>query len=386
MKVIYFDLLSAQPINGVQFHGGGEYIKSVFKVLTSNYCDSCELHVLFNNELFIDDWILNMIHESRITVHNVNSTDQIVEVVSKDAGNSSNCCFYTGMIYPYASKRFPDGIMKIGVCHGLRPLEKLYDFEQWRYIHGGHEWKEYVRSILRRKHAQKMLEIKFTNMLDNFDIIITDSQHSKYSIKKFLPGIQKSTDLRVFYPPLKHVDCNETQENSKIDCDGFIMLISANRWLKNAYRGVQAIDALYERRLINIKTRVYGNLPESIRKTINHKDKFEFIEYVSTEELEHAYSRCKLFFYPTLNEGFGLPPMEAMKYGKTCVISSVCSLPEIYGESVYYCNPYDIEEMSNRILMALEIPIDKQVIEEKITRILEKQASDTETLCKLLVD
>ena len=137
--------------------------------------------------------------------------------------------------------------------------------------------------------------------------------------------------------------------------------------------------------LKGIKTKIYGNLPLRIRKKIKYIDNFMFFDYVSSEELEQAYQSCSVFFYPTLNEGFGLPPFEAMKYGRTCVVSAVCSLPEIYGDAVYYCNPYDLLEMENRILNAVEKPIREEHLKEIIDKIQSKQNQDIAKLCKLLM-
>lgn len=130
-----------------------------------------------------------------------------------------------------------------------------------------------------------------------------------------------------------------------------------------------AIDDLYSKGLIDgIKTHILGNLPESIKRKIKNVDKFVFYGYVDSDELEYQYSHCSIFLYPTLNEGFGLPPFEAMKYGKTCVISAVCSLPEVYGDAVYYCNPYDQMEISNRIMLAVNNRIDPAVINKQIKK------------------
>lgn len=382
MRAVYFDLLFAQPMDGTKYHGGGEYMKSVFAALVEDYYTTTDIHVLYNFSEFIDEWVIRLIEDKNISKHNVNSAHAIAQVL-QNVQDKQNTKFFTGMIYQYAGVILPQEMIKIGVCHGLRPIEKLYDYEQWRYLKSAHEWKEYLRSIVRDKHAKAMLEVHFSNILKSFNVIITDSQFSAYSIKSNLCVNQKETQLHVYYAPHKHMELNEDKEDG-IARENYIMMINANRWLKNSYRGVMALDELYERNLVDIKTKVYGNLPLKIFKKIKHKEMFELMGYVSSQELEEAYSNCRVFFYPTLNEGFGLPPLEAMKYGKTCVISAVCSLPEVYGDSVYYCNPYDCGEMTNRILLALENPITESKIREKVHEISERQKKDLEKLCALI--
>jgi len=191
-------------------------------------------------------------------------------------------------------------------------------------------------------------------------------------------------NLKVFYTPAKEIERSNDVSNHKEK--PYILIISSNRWIKNSYRAVIALDGLYDKHhMSNMKVRVYGGLPLKIRKKIRNIEMFEFYDYVSTEELENAYRGCELFLYPTLNEGFGLPPLEAMKYGKTCIISAVSSLPEIYGEAVYYCNPYDIKEIQNRVLYAYENKKTEKVISEKINSIKKRQDLDLIALCDMLI-
>ncbi len=65
------------------------------------------------------------------------------------------------------------------------------------------------------------------------------------------------------------------------------------------------------------------------------------------------YSDCKAFIFPSLYEGFGLPPLEAMAAGARVIVSNASCLPEIYGHSVCYIDPYNTDvELSE--LLALQ--------------------------------
>jgi glycosyltransferase involved in cell wall biosynthesis len=89
-------------------------------------------------------------------------------------------------------------------------------------------------------------------------------------------------------------------------------------------------------------------------KCIKNKDKFIIEGYKDVEELEILYINAHLFLYPTLNEGFGYPPLEAMKYGTYVAVSAITSTTEVYGDAVLYFNPYDINEICNRILQSFD--------------------------------
>ena len=74
-----------------------------------------------------------------------------------------------------------------------------------------------------------------------------------------------------------------------------------------------------------------------------------FTGYVSEDELVWLYRNAYLFMYPSYFEGFGLPILEAMSVGNAVICSNTTSMPEVGGDAVQYCNPYDLESMVNSI-------------------------------------
>lgn len=76
-------------------------------------------------------------------------------------------------------------------------------------------------------------------------------------------------------------------------------------------------------------------------------------EFISEEELDNLYKNASLFVFPSLCEGFGLPPLEAMKRGVPVVSSNAACLPEILGNAVLYFNPLDIDDMADKIKKVL---------------------------------
>lgn len=382
MATVVFDLLFAQPVGGAKFHGGGEYIKTVFEFFIRQYDGTYPLEVCYNQDIFLDDWLLRIIKEKNIGVHQVKTADDIVAILKKLA-KRENVRFFAGMIYPYDHYDFPDNIIRIGTCHGLRGMEKPYDTTARYYISSKGDIKEWIKFKCFPKKFMRNYINMYSSALQKFNIIITVSNHSAYAIRVNFPRLVQSTKIHVCYTPNKYIEPIKEKVDEKVE--RYILMISANRWLKNGYRGVKVLDGLYKKGYLKgIKTRIYGNLPKRIQRGLKCKENFEFYGYVSTENLERAYRDCEFFFYPSLNEGFGLPPMEAMKYGKTCVISNICSLPEVYGESVYYCNPYDIMEMQNRILQAVDKKIPTDVINSQIAKIRGQQELDLLELCKYI--
>lgn len=83
-------------------------------------------------------------------------------------------------------------------------------------------------------------------------------------------------------------------------------------------------------------------------------EKIHFTGFVSNEELKNYYHYADLFVFPSLYEGFGLPPLEAMSAGcKNVAVSNIPVLKEIYGDSVVYFDPEDITSIANQIVEQL---------------------------------
>jgi glycosyltransferase involved in cell wall biosynthesis len=74
-----------------------------------------------------------------------------------------------------------------------------------------------------------------------------------------------------------------------------------------------------------------------------------FLGFVPFETLREFYSAASAFVFPSLYEGFGLPPLEAMASGTPVVCSNVTSLPEVVGDSAYFVSPDNVFEIARGI-------------------------------------
>lgn len=81
-----------------------------------------------------------------------------------------------------------------------------------------------------------------------------------------------------------------------------------------------------------------------------------FPGYVRSQDLPAVYSSAALFVFPSLYEGFGLPPLEAMACGTPCVVSNSSALPEVTGRAALLFNPTSVEQMIDAIVRVATQP------------------------------
>lgn len=80
-------------------------------------------------------------------------------------------------------------------------------------------------------------------------------------------------------------------------------------------------------------------------KDLGLEDSVVFPGYVPDEQLISLYESCLCYVFPSLYEGFGLPPLEAIALGAPVVVSNTTCLPEIFGEHIEYFNPKSSQDM-----------------------------------------
>jgi glycosyltransferase involved in cell wall biosynthesis len=76
--------------------------------------------------------------------------------------------------------------------------------------------------------------------------------------------------------------------------------------------------------------------------------------YVPEKDLPALYSSALCFIYPSYFEGFGLPPLEAMKCGAPVIVGNKTSLPEVVGDAAIAVDPFDIKAIAGAIKRMIE--------------------------------
>lgn len=94
------------------------------------------------------------------------------------------------------------------------------------------------------------------------------------------------------------------------------------------------------------KDKEYGELVEQEIEKYNLKHRIFLVGKISEKEKHYYLQNCSAFVFPSLFEGFGLPPIEAMAYGKPVFLANKTSLPEIGGDVAFYWDNFDPGDMA----------------------------------------
>ena len=110
---------------------------------------------------------------------------------------------------------------------------------------------------------------------------------------------------------------------------------------------------------------------------------------MENEELEYLHQNAYAFIFPSLNEGFGYPPMQSMRYGVPVAASGTTSIPEICDNAALYFDPYSISEIKNRVIQLLDPAIYSEYSARATQRyqiVKQRQASDLEKTVAFILD
>ncbi len=139
----------------------------------------------------------------------------------------------------------------------------------------------------------------------------------------------------------------------------YILFVGSLDPRKNLLKLMEAMDYVPE----SVKLKVVGCGNKSFSKSNNsiRNQKIEILGYVSDEELNELYRKARAFIYPSLYEGFGIPPLEAQAMGVPILISDIPVFKENFGNSAKYCNPNDSKDMAESIIRLFFLPPKERI-------------------------
>jgi len=209
-------------------------------------------------------------------------------------------------------------------------------------------------------------ERNMTHAVERGDYFIAISEQTR---KDFITTYGVSRErVEVIYPAAEYMFVPVTDRErlartlDKHDIrDDYILFVGATEPRKNivsllkAFAALSADEESSKYLLVVVGTQgwlndeVYG-LPASL----GIASRVKFLGYVDDEDLPVLYSAARLFVYPSLYEGFGLPVLEAMSCAAPVITSRVSSLPEVTGDAAILIDPRDVGELTRAMKTVLE--------------------------------
>ncbi|OGY44723.1 MAG: hypothetical protein A3B89_01295 [Candidatus Buchananbacteria bacterium RIFCSPHIGHO2_02_FULL_40_13] len=191
--------------------------------------------------------------------------------------------------------------------------------------------------------------------------IIAVSKYTKKDIIKLLkiePAKIIVTYEGVDLPKTSQMNCNELKTKLGISKD-FLLYVGSAYPHKNLEKLISAFKIIdnpnLQLVLVGKKNYFYNRLAKEIKKE-KLENNVILTDYLSDDELTGLYKSAKLYVFPSLIEGFGLPPLEAQSYSLPVVSSNSTCLPEILGESAVYFDPDNIQTIVKVITNTLNNP------------------------------
>jgi glycosyltransferase involved in cell wall biosynthesis len=208
------------------------------------------------------------------------------------------------------------------------------------------------------------------------DRILTVSEASKRDIMHFfnVPAekivvVHNAIDERFRVEPAEE-DVARVRERYQLN-HRFVLYVGNIKPHKNLVRLIESFDALRRRGFDDLKLLIIGDeiskLP-ALRRAV-HKYKLHkyvrFLGYLPDDTLAILYRLAAVFVFPSLYEGFGLPPLEAMASGTPVVTSNVSSMPEVTGDAAVLVDPYDVDAIASGMERVVSSPTLSQELRAK---------------------
>ena len=352
---LLFNLVAVQPIHSAKFHGGGSYGEVIFWALVKR---GVQFSCAYDSKKYLDPMILDACKTQNIPLFDINekTPQQIIDENQIDT-------FYTPL---YSLEKKWDINVKdfVFTWHGVRALEMQYS---WAGVGFAKKLGQKFEALVRYRESWKKLYYKpkyqalAVRMAEGKARTITVSEHSRASIKSFFPELL-DLEIPVFYSPMTAYE-PEGFLPPGVTAKKYFLLTSGARWEKNNLRAAMAFDELVgmyqsQGKSFDFKMVITGAAnPKAYLRHLKHKDCFVLLGYVENRELEFLHQNAYAFVFPSLNEGFGYPPVQSMRYSVPVAASGTTSIPEVCGDAVLYFDPYSVSEIKNRLVQLLDSKI-----------------------------
>lgn len=371
MKNILFDIISIQGT----INGGAEFtFRTLEELLTLN---NLQITGLYDSNLIFAEKDLEFYQKRLHKMIDIQDFKDINIIIKQEQIDS----FFIGIAQRYFNYNLENISCKTTiVIHDIGDIE-TYDnriSSLWK------REKRFQIKLFPKKNKKSPFDnyhplIRFFKK-SNVNIV-TVSEYSKSSILYYFPELA-CKNIDVLYPPLRKFRIQNKIENNTLKDflstpKTYFLLLNIHRKDKNPFTALKVFERYFADHDGYLVTTGEGK-----KMFPNHIN----LPLLSSTDLVHAYKHAYALIFPSLQEGFGYPPLEAMGYGIPVLSSNVCSMPIILKDSAIMFSPF----YKNDLFMKLQILTNnyeyyKEQATTRYNQIIQKQQKDFCTLIKKII-
>ena len=217
-------------------------------------------------------------------------------------------------------------------------------------------YKAYPETV--RGRTRHMLDLGLVTSMKRADRIVTDSEFSRSEIMKYYPAFQEKlrvvpcgVDLHRFHPVTDAQAIAQVREKYSIG-ERYFLYLGTLEPRKNlvrlidAYAGyAKSYDAPAQLVLAGAKGWLYDEIFARV-ESLGLSGRVLFTQYIDSEDMCALMGGALAFTFPSLYEGFGMPPLEAMACGTPVLVSDAASLPEVTGDTAVIVKAEDVSSIT----------------------------------------
>ncbi|MDE5582990.1 MAG: glycosyltransferase family 4 protein [Ruminococcus sp.] len=278
---------------------------------------------------------------------------------------SLNYSDFSGYIYRGLSMFFP---LPYSLFFGKKSdITHFFNYIVPPFVHGKkvvtvHDmvYKAFPDTV--RGRTKFMLETGLKKSMKRADRIVTDSEFSKGEIIKYFPEFSAKicvvpcgVDTERFRPCRDPILIRKAKKALKISGEYFLYVgtieprKNLQRLIKGYYIFCRKAENPPKLVLAGGKGWLYDDILKLVKR-LDISDRVIFTEYVPDEYMTPLICGAVAFVFPSLYEGFGMPPLEAMACGVPVLTSGEASLPEVVGKCAVICNAYSEKSIAKGLL------------------------------------
>lgn len=212
----------------------------------------------------------------------------------------------------------PSRIKRVTVIHDLTPI---------KYPH------------FHRFHSQLLQRVFLKGILKRANLIIANSRSTLNDVIQYLPSANDKTEyIYLGKDPIFKRTLNDELIEEKYDLhQPYCLYIGTIEPRKNLLTLLKAFEVLKQEHNSTLELVIGGQSGWKSKNFFMELDKHPFrkdirlLGYIQREDMPSIYSHARVFIFPSLYEGFGMPVLEAMSCGTPCIVADNSSLPEVGG-------------------------------------------------------